>query len=104
MRKIAGRDSFDAILCDLNLETEAGQPISGFELHDRICETIEARSGKHPVFIFMTGELVESAISEQADREGNRFLQKPFRMADLHTMLTEALSPAAALQPGSNLK
>jgi PAS domain S-box-containing protein len=102
--ELAERDSYDAILCDLNLETAAGQPISGFELHDRICETIEARSGKHPLFIFMTGELVESAISEQADREGNHFLQKPFHMADLHTMLTEALSPATALHPGSSSK
>jgi PAS domain S-box-containing protein len=99
--KLVDRGSYDAILCDLNLETEAGQPISGLQLHDRICETIEARSAKRPVFIFMTGELVENAISEKAAREGNRFLQKPFRMTDLQALLTEALSPAAVLQPGN---
>jgi CheY-like chemotaxis protein len=100
--EFAERDSYDAILCDLNLETKAGHPISGFELHDRICETIEERSGKRPVFVFMTGELVDDSAHENASHEGNRILQKPFRMADLQALLIEVLSPAAILQPGNN--
>jgi CheY-like chemotaxis protein len=99
--EMAGRGSYDAILSDLNLATEEGLPVSGFDLHDHIYETIKARSGKQPVFIFMTGELVESAISEKADREGNRFLQKPFRIAELHALLVEALSPTPVLLPGN---
>ena len=102
--EFAGRDSYDAILCDLNLETKAGQPISGFDLYDRISKTIAARSGKRPIFVFMTGELVDDAAREKARYEGNRILQKPFRMAELQQVLTEAFSPAAVLQPGNGAK
>jgi len=42
---------------------------------------------------------VDAAVSEQAGRQGNRFLQKPFRMAELHTLLNEVISPMTALQP-----
>jgi len=97
--ELSVRNMYDVILCDLNLETETGQPVSGFDLHDRICEAIERRSGKPPLFIFMTGDLVDAAVSEQAGRQGNRFLQKPFRMAELHALLNEVISPMTALQP-----
>jgi PAS domain S-box-containing protein len=96
--QLAGRNSYDVILCDLNLESEAGQAVSGFDLRDRICEIVETRSGTLPLFIFMTGDLVEAAIGEQAGREGNRFLQKPFRMAELLALLNESPAPETVLQ------
>jgi len=40
-------------------------------LHDRICETIKAHSGNRPLFIFISGELLDAAISEQIARQGN---------------------------------
>ena len=46
----------------------------------------------------MTGDLVGAAVSEQVGHNGNRFLQKPFRIAELLSLLNEALS-SAALQP-----
>jgi hypothetical protein len=42
----------------------------------------------------MTGDLVDAAISEQAGREGNRFLQKPFRITELLGLMNDLSSPA----------
>ncbi len=89
---------YDVILCDLNLESGAGKVVSGFDLHDRILERVESRSGPRPFFIFMTGDLVDAAVGEQAGREGNRFLQKPFRITELLAILNELPSPGL-LQP-----
>ena len=50
----------------------------------------------------MTGDLVDAAIGEQAGRDGNRFLQKPFRIAELLTLLNELPSPVV-LQPKEHL-
>jgi CheY-like chemotaxis protein len=96
--ELAQRNSYDVILCDLNLESESGGAVSGFDLHDQIVKKLDARSAPSPVFLFMTGDLVDAAVGEQAGREGNRFLQKPFRIADLVTLLSELPSPAV-LQP-----
>jgi PAS domain S-box-containing protein len=95
---LANRNSYDVILCDLNLESGPGKLISGFDLHDRILENAAARSGPSPFFIFMTGDLVDAAVGEQANRRGNRFLQKPFRITELLALLNELPSPAI-LQP-----
>jgi PAS domain S-box-containing protein len=95
---LVGRNSYDVVLCDLNLESESGKSISGFDLHDQILQKLPASNGQPPQFIFMTGDLVEAAISEQAGRAGNRFLQKPFRMAELVSLLAELPSPAAVAQ------
>jgi two-component system NtrC family sensor kinase len=89
---------YDVILCDLNLESGTGKVVSGFDLHDRILERVESRSGPRPFFIFMTGDLVDAAVGEQAGREGNRFLQKPFRITELLAILNELPSPGV-LQP-----
>jgi PAS domain S-box-containing protein len=96
--ELANRNSYDVILCDLNLESGSGKVVSGFDLHDRILEKLAARTGRRPFFIFMTGDLVDAAVGEQAGREGNRFLQKPFRIAELLSLLSELPSPAV-LQP-----
>jgi two-component system NtrC family sensor kinase len=97
--ELAARHTYDAILCDLNLESESGLAVSGFEVHDRIIENLASRSAAQPPFIFMTGDLVDSAANEQVGHQGSRFLQKPFRIADLLSLLSESLSPAAVLQP-----
>lgn len=97
--ELTARHCYDAVLCDLHLESEAGLAESGLELHDRIVENLASRSAAHPLFIFMTGDLADSAINEQADRRSSRILQKPFRIAELLSLLSESLSSAAALQP-----
>jgi len=96
--ELAQRNSYDVVLCDLNLESDSGIVVSGFDLHDEIMKKFEARSVPRPIFIFMTGDLVDAAVGEQAGREGNRFLQKPFRIAELLALLKELPSPAL-LQP-----
>ena len=96
--ELTGRKSYDVILCDLNLESASGSAISGFEIHDRIRENLAGGSGPMPHFIFMTGELVDAAMGERPGRENSRFLQKPFRMADLLELLSE-LPASAILQP-----
>jgi len=82
----------------LNLESGSGKLTSGFDLHDRILENLAARSGPRPFFIFMTGDLVDAAVSEHANRQGSRFLQKPFRITELLALLNELPTPDI-LQP-----
>ena len=96
--ELAVRNLYDVILCDLNLESVSGAVVSGFDLHDQILSQPPGGSGSRPLFIFMTGDLVDAAISEQAGREGNRFLQKPFRIAELLALLSD-LPSLAALEP-----
>jgi PAS domain S-box-containing protein len=95
---LASRNSYDVILCDLNLESGSGKLVSGFDLHDRILEKLASRSAPRPFFIFMTGDLVDAAVGEHANRKGNRFLQKPFRITELLALLNELPSPVL-LQP-----
>jgi two-component system NtrC family sensor kinase len=97
--ELVARHSYDAVLCDLHLASELDLPVSGFELHDRVCENLVSRSGIPPLFIFMTGDLVETAVIEQIGRQGSRFLQKPFRIAELIVLLNELVSCATLLQP-----
>jgi len=96
--ELVDRNPYDVILCDLNLESGSGKVVSGFDLHDRILERLAARTAPRPTFIFMTGDLVDAAVGEQAGREGNHFLQKPFRITELLALLNELPSPAV-LQP-----
>jgi CheY-like chemotaxis protein len=98
--ELAAMNYYDAILCDLNLESESGMPVSGFDLYDRIRENLASRSVVMPLFIFMTGDLVDFASDEQTIRQGSLILQKPFRIAELLLVLSKSLPPAAAvLQP-----
>lgn len=99
---LASQNSYDVILCDLNLESNSGNAVSGFDLYDRIQENLAARPGPRPNFIFMTGDLVDAAVGEQAGREGNRFLQKPFRIAELLSLLNDLPSPALAQPKNSS--
>jgi PAS domain S-box-containing protein len=96
--ELVNRNSYDVILCDLNLGPGSGKVVSGFDLHDRILEKLAGRTGPRPFFIFMTGDLVDAAVGEQAGREGNQFLQKPFRITELLALLNELPAPAV-LQP-----
>ena len=92
--ELARRNNYDVILCDLNLESDAGAVVSGFDLYDEIAKELESRSAPRPIFIFMTGDLVDAAVGEQAGRKGSRFLQKPFRIAELVSLLNEIPAPA----------
>jgi PAS domain S-box-containing protein len=97
--ELAAQRSYDAILCDVNLESQSGMPVSGFDIYDRIRENLASRSLVLPLFIFMTGDLVDFSSDEQAVRQGSLFLQKPFRIADLLLLLSKSLSPTTELHP-----
>jgi two-component system NtrC family sensor kinase len=92
-------NSYDAILCDIHLESESGRAVSGFELHKSLSERLSTQPSPAPPFIFMTGDLVEPADSERIARQGNRLLQKPFRIAELLSLLAESFATASVAQP-----
>jgi hypothetical protein len=49
-----------------------------------------------PQFIFMTGELVSSSVTERFQEIGARVLQKPFQLSALAALLTELLQPESS--------
>jgi CheY-like chemotaxis protein len=100
--ELASQNSYDVILCDLNLQSVSGKAVSGFDLHEQILEILIGRKEPKPAFIFMTGDLVVAAIGERAGREGNRFLQKPFRISELLNLMNEAASPAGVARRDSD--
>ncbi len=100
--ELAARHSYDAILCDLHLESETGLTVSGFEICDCIRRNLASRIAVQPVYIFMSGDLVDPKVNEHAGHQASRFLQKPFGIADLYSLLAEALCPDMTLQPKNN--
>jgi PAS domain S-box-containing protein len=99
--ELASRNIYDVILCDLNLEYDAGKIVSGFTLRDRVLEDTARRNIIQPTFIFMTGDLVDAAIRDQGGEETGKFLQKPFRIAELVALLNE-LPATVVLEPKKN--
>ncbi len=86
-----GRSSYDVFLCDLNLSS-GGFMVDGRDAASRI---LEAAGAQRPAVIYMTGELVESGQGT-AGRGEPLCLQKPFRIADVLTLLRDVLSDAPA--------
>jgi len=90
--KLLAGNSYSAVLCDLNLRNSAGKAVSGHEIHERIMEAAGATpNGAKPLFLFMTGEFVDLPGATELTGLGVRTLQKPFRISDLLSILTEAL-------------
>jgi two-component system NtrC family sensor kinase len=85
--KLGATETFDAVLCDLNLAGGAG---SG---HDAAAKVVAASGVNKPLVIFMTGDLA-AGIEGRAGFENSAFLQKPFRIADVMNVLREALMAA----------
>ncbi len=83
---LAQHKSYDAVLCDLNLSS-GPQDQSGEELARRIRG---AASGRPPLVVLMTGDLVEEGSAEP----GVRRIQKPFRISEVLSLLVEALTQA----------
>jgi PAS domain S-box-containing protein len=97
--------SYDAVLCDLNLSGGGNTQgsISGRELYTQAMSNARGTSSSQkPFFIFMTGELVDRATMEDASRGGPRTLQKPFRISELISVLSDALIGTTAKTPASS--
>jgi CheY-like chemotaxis protein len=83
--------TYDVLLCDLHLSS-GGFFMDGREAANRIVESAGAHK---PLVIYMTGDLMESGQGIPARGEPG-FLQKPFRIADVLTMLREVLAATPA--------
>ena len=92
--------TYDAVLCDLNLSGGKPGAISGRDLHAQfIGGTATPDAVQKPFFMFMTGELVDRITMDQLASGGTRTLQKPFRISELISILTDALAGAAVNSP-----
>jgi len=98
--RLAATRSYDAVLCDLNLAGRQGQAMSGMAVFNRLSQSAgEKTNSQKPLFILMTGELVDPAALEILNRSGSRVLQKPFRISDLSAILAEALESTVFAEP-----
>ncbi len=77
--------SYDVLLCDLNLTRPGGGKVSGRDVVDQVLAVV---GPEKPSVIFMTGDLVEAKSSAAGSSE-TRFLQKPFRISDVLTIVQE---------------
>jgi two-component system cell cycle sensor histidine kinase/response regulator CckA len=81
-------NSVEIVVCDFNLPGMNGEQLFG-ELRRRF-------GARLPQFIFMTGELVSSSVTERFQEIGARVLQKPFQLSALAALLTELLQPESS--------
>jgi PAS domain S-box-containing protein len=79
-------NSAEIILCDFNLSG-----LNGSQLFEKIRTQ---QSVSQPVFVFMTGDLVDLTVSAQFAEKGASVLQKPFHISALAALLTERLQEA----------
>lgn len=77
--------SYEIILCDFNLPGISG-PQFFEQLH-------KERGDAAPLFVFITGELVEPSVVERWREKGAWIVQKPFHVAALAGLLAEILQP-----------
>jgi len=80
--------AYDVVLCDFNLPG-----LKGGELF----EQLRARHGSAvPLFVFMTGDLLDPSVISAFDEKGAHVLQKPFHVAALAKLLSDLLQPQPA--------
>jgi len=92
----AQKRCYDAVICDLNLSS-GGSSVNG---RDASQEILAAAGAQKPAIIFMTGDLVES-VQGVVGPEGVYFLQKPFRISEVLSLLREVLAERV---PEPNMK
>jgi two-component system NtrC family sensor kinase len=92
------RYGFHAVLCDLNLRAGGGTAASGLGLYAAVTNATPSGNRK-PFFLFMTGELVAAAVTEQLAQAGAKTMQKPFRISDLIAILSDALGKSSSGAP-----
>ena len=81
----------DVVVCDFNLPG-----LSGIQFLDKMRAQ---GTNSLPLFIFMTGEMLDAEAFERFRKDGMRLLQKPFHLSALADLLTELLQaqPSATL-------
>jgi CheY-like chemotaxis protein len=78
--------AYDVVLCDFNLPGLDG---------DELFEQVRQQSSP-PVFVFMSGDLLEQSRAAEFEQNGAHFLQKPFHVAALASLLLQILDPQTA--------
>ena len=78
----------EVVVCDFNLPG-----MNGEKLFEELRHRLGARL---PQFVFMTGELVSSSVTERFQEMGARVVQKPFQLSALAALLTELLQPESS--------
>jgi len=82
------RNSYDIILCDINLPGFSGE---------ELLRRVRAKTGATvPHFIFMTGDVLDQDAWKPADGAPAQILQKPFHISSLSSLLREILQPQAS--------
>jgi PAS domain S-box-containing protein len=85
---LLGANSYDIVLCDLNLPGMTGE-----QLFDKL----RAHAGNStPRFVFMTGDLLGPSVVAAYRERGASVLQKPFHVSALAKHLAELLQPQPA--------
>jgi PAS domain S-box-containing protein len=80
-----GQNSVEIVICDFNLPGMNGE---------KLFEELRRRLGaRFPQFVFMTGELVSSSVTERFQELGARVVQKPFQLSALAALVAEILQP-----------
>ncbi len=82
-------DIFDVVVCDFNLPGMNGEQLldkAHAQLGDRL-----------PRFVFMTGDLIETGVSERMRQYGASVVQKPFHVSALAALVAGPARSEAAL-------
>ena len=93
--------TYDVVLCDLHLR-DTPETLSPHELQNGLVEVARASTGHAPVFLFMTGDLVDDSTIQGLDHHNGRLIQKPFRVSDLVALLGTELEAQGAKQPATS--
>lgn len=101
-RAWADSQPYDVVLCDVKMPG-----LSGDQFFARMRSTLASLATSRPeapatvakqmcAFIFMTGDVMESAVEDIVKEHGTRFVPKPFRISGLVPILMEALAEKAS--------
>ena len=80
------RQSFDLVICDLKMPRLDGQ-----QFHALLAEAAHELSKR---VIFVTGDVAGTQAERFLEESGCRWLEKPFRLADLLKAVREGLADA----------
>jgi PAS domain S-box-containing protein len=87
--------AYDVVLCDMHLGDPSVAP-SALDLRRMLISAARARTGHVPLFLFMTGDLIDDSVLEAVEDKHGRIIQKPFRISDLLALLVTELEATSA--------
>jgi PAS domain S-box-containing protein len=85
------KDIFDVVVCDFNLPGMNGEQMFD-KAHAQLGDML-------PRFVFMTGDLVETGVSERMREYGASVVQKPFHVSALAALVAGPGRPVSARTP-----